>query len=179
MTKDPRIHKDSDDFSHNYTPVRMKCPECMRIVKGTNHVRVYKNLAGLWRHIKLEHGDISNLEFNLEKIKEVLRRIALAISWEMFPDSNVRETTSSLSILYKGKIPRRDVKNNLKEISDSLKMQLVFPFFRPALLNRIIADKIGRRDSRTMKDYFDCVTKYSVKNMSNGTFDVSEFCEKM
>lgn len=79
MTLDPRLHKQREDFSHNYKPVRVKCPECMRLVKGSNHVKVYKSLSGLWRHIKLEHGEISNLEYDNNLIKNVLKHISIAV----------------------------------------------------------------------------------------------------
>ncbi len=86
MTLKPRLHKQREDFAHNYKPVRVKCPECMRLVKGSNHVRVYKNLAGLWRHIKLEHGIISNLETNMNQIKQVLRNMSIAVYLGMISD---------------------------------------------------------------------------------------------
>ncbi len=79
MRLEPSLHKQCEDFSHNYTPIRIKCPECMRTIKGSNHVKIYKNMPGLWRHIKLEHGEISNLEFNTLLIREVLKNISIAI----------------------------------------------------------------------------------------------------
>jgi hypothetical protein len=87
VTLEPRLHKERVDFSHNYTLIRIKCPECLRTIKGGNHVKVFKNLAGLWRHIKLEHGEISNCKFNTSQIKEVLKHIALAIEWGMIADT--------------------------------------------------------------------------------------------
>lgn len=180
MTVEPSLHKERVDFAHNYTKIRLKCPECIRITKGVNHVRVYDNIPGLWRHIRQEHGEIFNLQLTTDRIKEVLKNIALAIDWRMLPDYDKPvDTTTSLSILYNGKKPRRDVLNNLGEIANLLKMQSeLYPFFKTKLLIRLIEDKIGNRDARTMKNYFDCVTKYSVKNMQNGTYDVSDFGEK-
>jgi len=81
MILEPSLHKERVDFAHNYTKIRIKCPECVKTIKGGNHVRVYKSLAGLWRHIKLEHGEISNLQFNISVIKEVLKNISRAVEW--------------------------------------------------------------------------------------------------
>jgi len=81
MTLEPSLHKQRGDFSHNYKKIRIKCPECVQTIKGGNHVRVYKSLAGLWRHIKLEHGEISNLQFDTLMIKEVLKNISRAVEW--------------------------------------------------------------------------------------------------
>lgn len=181
MTLEPSLHKERVDFSHNYTKIRIKCPECIRTVKGANHVRVYDNIPGLWRHIRQEHGEISNLQLTTDMIKEVLKSITLAIEWRMLPDyDKVVDATTSLSILYNGKRPRGDVLNNLVQIANLLVMQVeVFPSFKPKLLIRLIEDKIGKRDSRTMKNYFDCITNYAVKNMQSGTYDVTEYCEKV
>ena len=79
MTLEPSLHKQREDFAHNYKRIRVKCPECMRLVRGSNHVKVYKNLAGLWRHIKLEHGEISNLEYDTNLIKNVLKYVSVAV----------------------------------------------------------------------------------------------------
>jgi len=68
-----------EDFAHNYNPTRMKCPVCIIIVKGKNHVKVHKNLASLWWHIKTEHGNISNSQFNTDDIIEILKKISKAI----------------------------------------------------------------------------------------------------
>ena len=181
MTLEPSLHKQRVDFSHNYTIIRIKCPECFRTIKGKNHVRIYKNLSGLWRHIKLEHGEISNLEFNTNLIRDVLKHIALAIEWGMFPGVNESEhnTTTSLSIIYDGKPARRDVSNKLKEIAEIMKGQSdMYPDFKIVNILAYMKIVLGNSDERTKKKYFDCITSYSVKNMHNGTFDVTGFCEK-
>lgn len=181
MTLEPSLHKQRGDFSHNYKKIRIKCPECIRIIKGRNHVKAYKNLAGLWRHIKLEHGDISNLEFNTHQIKEILRHIAQAIELGMLSNTSEinYDTASSLSILYDGRLPRKEVMNKLKEIAELLKIQSeLYPFFKTEQLTTRISVIIGHVDKRTMKKYFECITNYSNKNWENGTYDVTAFCKK-
>ena len=69
-----------EDFAHNCHPTRMKCPECIRIVKGKNHVKVHKNLASLWWHIRTEHETISTIEFNMMEIIELLKTISKALN---------------------------------------------------------------------------------------------------
>ena len=70
----------SEDYAHNCHPTRMKCPVCIRIVKGKNHVKVHKNLVSLWWHIKTEHGIISTTEFSMMEIIELLKTISKALN---------------------------------------------------------------------------------------------------
>ena len=88
MTLDPSLDKQCVDFAHNYTKIRVRCPECYRTIKGKNHVRVFKNLAGLWWHFKTEHGQVSNSEFRTDDVKDVLENITKAQWWGMFPFDN-------------------------------------------------------------------------------------------
>lgn len=181
MTLELSLDKQRVDFSHNYTKIRIKCPECIRTIKGQNHVKVYKNLAGLWRHIKLEHGEISNLEFNTNLIKEILKHISLAIKFGMFPgmDEIVDNTTTSLSIIYDGKPARIDVRNKLKEIAEIMKGQSsMYPDFKTDNILAYMKIVLGNSDERTKKRYFDCITNYSNKNWQNGTYNVTAFCEQ-
>jgi len=69
-----------EDFAHNYIRILIKCPECVRIIKGMNHVKNQKNSAGLWRHIKTEHRTISNTQFNMAEIIEILKAISKALN---------------------------------------------------------------------------------------------------
>ena len=68
-----------EDFAHNYIKIRIKCPECIHTIKGGNHIKVYKNLSGLWWHFKIEHNKISNSQFNTDDIKQVLKKISKAL----------------------------------------------------------------------------------------------------
>lgn len=182
MTLEPSLDKHRGDFTHNYTKIRLKCPECVRIIKGGNHVKVHKNLAGLWRHIKTIHGNISNSKFNTEMIKEVLMYIAKALEWGILPDAikgEISDTATSLTIIYDGKPARGDVLINLKEIAELLKIQSgLYPHYRLKQLYVLIEKKLGPRDKRTIKKYFECITKYSATNMQNGTYDIAGFCGK-
>ena len=66
-----------EDFAHNYIKIRIRCPECFRWTNPKSHVHVFKNTAGLWRHIKTEHNELSN--FHLDEIREILKKISVAI----------------------------------------------------------------------------------------------------
>lgn len=184
MTLDSTLDKHCVDFAHSYAKIRVRCPECYRIIKGKNHVRVFKNLAGLWWHFKNEHGDVSNSQFNTDMIKEILRNISKALELGMFADAIDCEvnqnTTTSSSLLYDGRPPRKDVLIKLKEIANLLKLQSeVYPFFKTGLLTRVIERILGKIDPRTFKKYYDCITNYSIKNWQNGTYDVSVFCNML
>ena len=97
MTLESSLHKERVDFSHNYTQFRIKCPECMRVVKGSNHVEVHKNLSAGWRHFKIEHFGLVNSQFDFDEVKQVYRGLARAMELKMLPDLKTDETTSSLS----------------------------------------------------------------------------------
>lgn len=178
MTLEPSLHKERVDFSHNYTKIRIKCPECIRTIKGVNHVRVYDNIPGLWRHIRQDHGEISNLQLTTDRIKEVLKNIVLAIEWRILPDyDKAVDTTSSLSILYNGRSARRDVLDNLKEIAKIMKCQsAIYPNFSTDNIFAYIKVVLGNVDVRTKKKYFKCIVNYSLTNKQNGTYDVTDFC---
>ena len=68
-----------EDYAHNRNPIRMKCPECIRTIKGKNHIRVHDNLSSFWWHFKTEHGEISNSQFNTDEIIEISKKISKAI----------------------------------------------------------------------------------------------------
>ena len=74
--------QNSDKLEHyadNYIKIRIKCPECVRIIKGKNHIRVHKSLSSFWWHFKTEHGEISNSQFNTDEIMEISKKISKAI----------------------------------------------------------------------------------------------------
>lgn len=177
MTLEPSLHKQRGDFSHNYKKIRIKCPECIRTIKGRNHVKVYKNLAGIWRHIRHEHGEIVNSVFNTNQIRDVLRSIAIAIEWGMLSDSGAIDTTTSLSTKYNGKPLRQDVKQKFLEIAELLRIQReLYPIFSRQQLLARVKTKLGPVDERTLKKYMDFITSSSEKDMLRGTYDVSSFC---
>jgi len=69
-----------ENFAHNYIRILIKCPECVRIIKGMNHVKNQKNLAALLWHIRTEHKTISNTQFNMAEIIEILKAISKALN---------------------------------------------------------------------------------------------------
>jgi len=78
-----QISNKSEDFSHNYHLIRIKCPECVRTIKGKNHIRIHKSLSSFWWHFKTEHSEISNSQFNTDQIIEILKKISKAIHFGM------------------------------------------------------------------------------------------------
>jgi len=69
-----------DDFTHNHKNTRVKCPICLKEIKGANHVELWKSLAVLWRHMKQQHP---NLSPEIRETKEVLRGLSKALNWGM------------------------------------------------------------------------------------------------
>ena len=65
------IFEQNENFAHNNVKIRIKCPECLRCINPKSHVHVFRNTSGLWRHIKTEHNELSDLE--LDEIKEILK----------------------------------------------------------------------------------------------------------
>ena len=178
MTLDPSLDKDPDDFAHNYTNTRLKCPECLRTIKGSNHVKVFKNLAGLAWHIKTEHDWISNLQFTTDSIREVLRNIAIALQWGIIPSTDsVEHNATTSSLLFDERKLRKDEYDRLKNIAELLKTQSnLYPDFSSKNLSVIVGKVLGQVDKRTMKKYIERTISYSIKNIQNGTYDVSPFC---
>jgi len=91
----------------------------------------------------------------------------------------ISHTTSSTSLLYNGKKPRRDVLTNLKKLSEFLYDYEKFPHFRKHDLFSIINDAFGQIDSRTKTKYLNCIIANSLKNNSNGTFNVQTFTKQL
>jgi hypothetical protein len=82
-----KIHSDNSSkeplyFTQNNIALRLRCPECVR-TKTLRHCKVFKNLPALWWHIKQEHKNISNLEFNIVEIIQVLNGLDKAIQWKI------------------------------------------------------------------------------------------------
>ena len=75
------IHKDRLSFTQNNKKIRLRCPECVRTKKQLCHCKIYKNLPALWWHLKRDHGNISNLDFNTGEIIDVLNGLDKAIHW--------------------------------------------------------------------------------------------------
>ena len=183
MSNDNPIDKDRALYTQNHKKSRFRCPECVRIKKVLRQCKIYKNLSSLWNHFKLEHGEVSNLIFCTRDIKEALNGLSKAIEWGILPtDTDLltagEPATTSSSILFDGRPPRKDRLENLIEIGNLLKTQSeFFPNFRKKHLKIFIEKAIGLHDSRTMKLYFDCVTNNSKPDKINGVYDVTQFCK--
>ena len=90
-----------------------------------------------------------------------------------------RDATTS-SLLYNGRPPRKDVAAKLRKIAVLLKGQTgLYPDFTLKNLSTFIKIELKYVDKRTMEKCMKCITDYSVKNIQNGTFDVSAFCERL
>lgn len=78
--KTPKVWPE-DDYTHNHKKTRVKCPICLRWVKGANHVQAFRTLAVLWRHIRQEHPDLSNEKLN--EHKQVMKGLSKALNLGM------------------------------------------------------------------------------------------------
>ena len=70
-------------FTQNNTTIRLYCPECVRTKKVLRHCKIFKNLPALWWHIKNEHGEISNIDFNTNDLIYIFNAIDKAIQWHI------------------------------------------------------------------------------------------------
>lgn len=179
MSYDDKIDKDRLFFTQNNKPIRLRCPECVRTTKSLRHCKIFKNLQALWWHIKRVHGHLSNLLFNTEEIVKILNALSKAKDFGIIPEpiTSFVETTTSSSLKYKGRPPRKDVYEKFKKLAELFKNQSqFFPHFKLKQLRAYIGVVLGSVDSRTIKNYLDSIIDASEKNMQNGTIDVSEFC---
>jgi len=72
-----------DDFAHNYTKIRIKCPECIMAKKVTRHCKVYHNLSGLWWHFRREHKSVGSRHFDTNEFCNILRNVSKAVNLGM------------------------------------------------------------------------------------------------
>ena len=70
-------------FTQNNCEIKLKCPECIRTKKTQRHCKIFKNMPALWIHIKREHQQISNLDFDMSDVINVLNNLDCAIQWNM------------------------------------------------------------------------------------------------
>jgi len=183
LSIDSQIDKDRLLFTQNNSPIRLRCPECVRTTKILRHCRIFKNLPSLWWHIKRDHGNFANLLFDADAIVTVLGAISKAKEWGIIPEPTpvyVEPTTTSSSILIDGRPPRTDMLEKLEKIGILLKLQSeIYPKFKPKLLSLILEQILGPVVPRTKKKYIDCITRYSKKDKIRGLYDVTEFCENL
>ncbi len=179
MSYDDSLDKDRLYFTQNNFPIRLRCPECVR-TKILRHCRIFKNLPALWWHIKQDHGSFSNLLFKTDDIIKILNSLSKAIEWKIITESvsfPVEQATTSSSLLYRGKPPRKDVHQKLEKIASILQLQCeLYPNFRLRHIRAFMSVVLGKVDDRTQKNYLDCIVDASEKNKINGTVDVTQFC---
>ena len=181
MSYDDSLDKDRLYFTQNNSPIRLRCPECVR-TKILRHCRIFKNLPALWWHIKQDHGSFSNLLFKTDDIVKILNSLSKAIEWKIitesvsFPDE---QATSSSSLMYHGRPPRKDVYQKLEKIASILKLQSeLYPNFRLRHIRGFMSVVLGKVDDRTQKKYLDCIIDASEKDKTKGTIDVTQFCSE-
>jgi len=183
MSNDHSIDKDRASYTQNHKKSRFHCPECVRIKKILRQCKIYKSLAQLWWHFKQEHGEISNLLFCTQDVKDVLNALSKAMDWGILPsESEIPEakTTTSSSLRYDGKKPRADVLEKLGEIGGLFVGQnATFPILGLPQVKMLIGKKLESVDPRTVKKYLNCVLDSSEKDYKDNTVDISGFCAEV
>lgn len=183
MSNDYSLDKDRLYFTQCNDTIYLRCPVCTNEKKVLRHCKLHKNFPSLWYHVRKDHTDIPPGEF--EEIIQIFTGVFKAFKRQMLPTWAYSElkndhTTTSSSVLITGRPPRIDSWKKITEIAKLLKIQSeLYPFFKPKQLKAFIKVITGPADSRTIKKYFDCVTNYSKKDMINGVYDISEFCNKI
>jgi len=179
LSYDDSLDKDRLYFTQNNSPIRLRCPECVR-TKILRHCRIFKNLPALWWHIKQDHGSFSNLLFKTDDIIKILNSLSKAIEWKIITESvsfPVEQATTTSSLLYRERPPRKDVYQKLEKIASILQLQSEhYPHYRLKNIRKFMGIVLGKVDDRTIKNYLDCIVDASEKNKINGTVDVTQFC---
>ena len=178
MSNEIQVDKDRLYFTQNNSPIRLRCPECVR-TKILRHCRIFKNLPSLWWHIKRDHGYFSNLLFDTDAVVTILNAVSKAKEWGIIPEPTpvYVETTTSSSLNYRGRPPRKDVYQKLEKIASILQNQSeLYPNFRLRHIRAFMGVVLGKVDDRTQKNYLDCIVVASEKDNTKGTVDVTQFC---
>jgi len=181
LSNNSQIDKDRLLFTQNNSPIRLRCPECVRSTRILRHCRIFKNLPALWWHIKRDHGYFSNLLFDTDAVVAILNAVSKAKEWGIIPEPTpvyVAQTTTS-SLMYRGRPPRKDVYQKLEKIASILQSQReLFPHYRLRHIRAYIGHVLEHADERTIKNYLDCIVDASEKNITKGTVDVTQFCSE-
>jgi len=182
LSYDDSLDKDRLYFTQNYKPIRLRCPECVRTTKILRHCRIFKNLPGLWWHIKRDHGYFSNLLFDTDAVVAILNAVSKAKEWGIIPEPTpvyVEPATTSSSLKYRKRPPRKDVYQKLEKIASFLINQSQsWPIFSLDQVRLAINMSMENPDKRTVRDYLDCITDVSDKNSNDVTIDVTQFCSE-
>jgi len=186
MSNGSSLDKDRLYFTQCSDIIYLRCPVCTEEKKVLRHCKLFKNFQSIWCHIRREHKDIP--PGKLEEIIQILTGLFKAFQHQMFPkwayseakSENESEDTATSSLLFNGKIPRKDVWERLQDIGRLLKGQSQFyPNFKRKQVLGLIKVILQNADERTKKKYFDCVTKYSVPDKIKGEYDVTQFCKEV
>lgn len=108
-----------------------------------------------------------------EKICENLEKEIDVIVLNFLHQKNT--VTSSTSLLFEEKPPRRDVLVKLGKIAHEFMLQSTYPEIRPTALSNIINKAMGSRDKRTKEKYKRCILQYTNHFMQLNILDVSCF----
>lgn len=186
MTSADPLDKDRLFFTQNNSPIRVKCPECLRVIKNPRQTPIFKKLPALWWHFKRDHGEVSNLFFTTKDVKDALNGLSKALDLGILPPEAKPEvvrwgsvdTATSSSLEFDGRPSRIDVFERLIEIGRLFKGQTQFyPNLTLKQIERWSLVILKNVDARTQKKYVDCVTKYSKKDIVKGEYDVTGFCD--
>jgi|APSaa5957512535_1039671.scaffolds.fasta_scaffold167647_2 hypothetical protein len=182
MIYNDSVDKDRLYFTQNHKPIRTQCPVCVRDVKTTRQCKIYKNLAALWWHIKQEHENISNSSFTFNDLIPILNAVSKAKDLGIIPEETkifVKPVTTSSSLVYHGKFPRKDVYQKLEKVSSFFtKQNTSWPIFSLEQARLGIKMSMTNPDRRTIRDFLDCIVKSSKKNLEDTTIDVTQFCSE-
>ena len=182
MSNDIPIDKDRVYASQCYIKVRWYCPVCVLQKKIKKHCKIHKTPASWWWHIKNEHGKFVNRKFGYDDLRVVSNYLVNALEWKIFPESvsiPVEQATTSSSLLYRERTPRKDVYQKLEKIASILQNQSeLFPHFKFKHLRAYCKVVLGQVDNRTITNYVNCIVVASEKNIKNGTVDVTQFCSE-
>ena len=182
MSNDDTLDKDRAYESQCNIRVRWYCPVCVLQKKIKKHCKIHKTPASWWWHIKNEHGKFVNRKFGYDDLRVLSNYLVNALEWEIFPESVSipdEQATTTSSLLYRGRIPRKDVYQKLKKIASILQLQSeLYPHFRLRHIRAFMGVVLGKVDDRTQKNYLDCIVEASEKNKINGTVDVTQFCSE-
>ncbi len=185
MSNADSVDKDRLFFTQNNSPIRVKCPECLRVIKNPRQAPIFKKLPALWWHFKRDHGEVSNLLFTTKDVKDALNGLSKALDLGILPPEAKPEVvrsgsadTATSSLNYNGRLARKDVVEKLAQMAALFRGQSYdYPVFKLKQLKGLVKVVLGQVDERTQQKYLNCVIDASAKNIKNGTINVTAFCD--
>jgi len=123
-------------------------------------------------YVDVKYG--RNRHLDTQEVKEELDQLILVgLNYSL---KNYKTASTTTSILFNRKKPRKDVLLKLTKISSILSDNPNYPHLKPLQIRQVVASVLGRVDSRTELQYTKCVRDYSIPNRVSGTFNVTTFC---